>query len=52
MGELIHNGTMPSEGLRKDLGRKPGQGWKLGMIGELRAPRLLIRNVGSQEKWG
>ena len=36
MGMLIHHGTMPSEGHRKDVGRKPVEGWKLRITGELR----------------
>lgn len=47
VGMLIHNGTMPSRGHRKDVGRKPVEGWKLRITGELR----VHKKAADQKGW-
>lgn len=47
MGMLIHNGTMPSQGHRKDVGRTPVEGCKLRITGEL----TVHKKAADQKGW-
>lgn len=43
---------MPSEGHQKDLGRKPGEGWKLRIPAELRVHKKIADQKGWEpRKW-
>lgn len=50
MGMMIHNGTMPSAGRWKDLGRKPVEGCKLRITGELRVHKKTADKKGLEPR--